>query len=31
MPQAAGLVVNRRSHVYHKPTCRGAAAMAASI
>jgi hypothetical protein len=28
MPQAAGLVGKRRSHVYHKRTCRGAAAMA---
>jgi endonuclease YncB( thermonuclease family) len=27
VPQAAGVVANRRSHVYHKPTCRAAAAM----
>ena len=28
MPQAVVVVGNRRSHVSHKPTCRGAAAMA---
>jgi deoxyribonuclease-1 len=27
-PQTAGVVANRRSHVYHKATCRAAAAMA---
>ena len=27
VPQAAGVIANRRSHIYHKPTCRGAASM----
>src|SRR5262249_42158480 len=26
-PQAAGVIGNRRSHVYHRPTCPGAARM----
>ena len=26
--RTAGLLGNRRSHAYHKPACRGAAAMA---
>ena len=28
IPQAVGVVGNRRSHVYHKPACRGAATTA---
>lgn len=28
VPQTATVIGNRRSHVYHKPTCRGAATMA---
>jgi micrococcal nuclease len=28
VPQTAGVIGNRRSHVYHKPACRVAAAMA---
>jgi deoxyribonuclease-1 len=28
MPQAIGVVGNRRSHVYQKPSCRGAAVIA---
>jgi hypothetical protein len=28
MPQREGVVGNRRSHVNHKPACRGAAATA---
>ena len=27
VPQTAGVMGNRRSHVYHKPNCRGAAEM----
>ena len=27
VPQAVGVVGNRRSHVYHKASCRGATAM----
>ena len=27
VPQTAEVIGNRRSHVYHKPTCRGAATM----
>jgi deoxyribonuclease-1 len=26
-PQAAGVIGNRRSHVYHRPTCPGVARM----
>jgi endonuclease YncB( thermonuclease family) len=28
VPQTAEVIGNRRSHIYHKPNCRGAAAMA---
>ena len=27
VPQTAEVIGNRRSHVYHKPNCRGATAM----
>jgi hypothetical protein len=27
VPQAAGVIANRRSHVYHKPNCGSAASM----
>ena len=31
VPQTAGVVGNRRSHVYHKPSCRAAAVMSEKV